>query len=89
MKTCTKCGHTKDESEFYKDGHVKSGLSAACKACVKLLSRLRREDPLEKTKIGIRRSRWKEAHPEKHAEAKRKHVQKAYLNPKTKRWWPD
>ena len=32
-KKCTKCGITKDESEFYNDRKGKNGLSSRCKKC--------------------------------------------------------
>ena len=33
MKTCTKCGIEKDESEFHKSKDGKNGLRARCKVC--------------------------------------------------------
>lgn len=33
MKTCTKCGETKDKSEFHKRNDNKTGLSSHCKEC--------------------------------------------------------
>lgn len=33
MKTCTKCGVEKNESEFHKSNDGKNGLRAQCKAC--------------------------------------------------------
>lgn len=33
MKVCTKCGISKDETEFSKNSRSKSGLCAACKEC--------------------------------------------------------
>lgn len=35
MKTCTKCGAEKPESEFYKSSQSKDGLYQACKECHK------------------------------------------------------
>lgn len=35
MKTCSKCGDPKDESEFSSDPQKKSGLRPSCKACSK------------------------------------------------------
>ena len=35
MKVCTKCGITKDESEFGKRSDRKSGLTSACKECMR------------------------------------------------------
>jgi hypothetical protein len=34
-KRCTKCGKEKPVSEFYKNNHVKDGLSLQCKGCAK------------------------------------------------------
>ena len=34
MKTCTKCGEVKDESEFHKARKEKSGLKSRCKKCM-------------------------------------------------------
>lgn len=33
MKRCPKCGETKPKSEFYKNAHMKDGLSVQCKKC--------------------------------------------------------
>lgn len=35
MKTCTKCHIEKDETEFNKDKHAKSGLKTQCRACIR------------------------------------------------------
>lgn len=32
-KVCSKCGEEKEDSEFYKDKSVKSGLKSSCKEC--------------------------------------------------------
>ena len=39
-KRCSKCGKSKDKSEFYKDQTSKDGLTYKCKACVRLEYRL-------------------------------------------------
>ena len=36
MKTCSKCGLVKDESEFYKMSMAFDGLRPECKTCTKL-----------------------------------------------------
>lgn len=33
MKTCSICKEAKDESQFFKDRHTKSGLDHRCKTC--------------------------------------------------------
>lgn len=38
VKQCSKCKEWKDESEFHKDSHHKSGLKSYCKTCVKEIS---------------------------------------------------
>jgi hypothetical protein len=38
MKRCTHCGKEKDESLFYKDSRVKSGVTATCKKCANEIS---------------------------------------------------
>ena len=38
-KKCSKCGLSKDESEFYTDSRRKDGLRSACKECVKVASK--------------------------------------------------
>ena len=35
MKTCKKCGETKEESEFYVCKGYKDGLHSSCRACLK------------------------------------------------------
>ena len=37
MKTCTKCGEAKQESEFHKRKHGKGGLCSWCKGCQKII----------------------------------------------------
>jgi ATPase subunit of ABC transporter with duplicated ATPase domains len=34
MKTCTKCGESKPETEFYKEARALDGLRSSCKACM-------------------------------------------------------
>jgi hypothetical protein len=43
--TCTRCGETKDASEFYRDGRTTSGLGSWCKACMAVgaKARMRRQ----------------------------------------------
>lgn len=36
MKTCTKCGISKDESEFHKDSKNPDGLRSRCKICISI-----------------------------------------------------
>jgi len=39
MKKCTQCGEEKNESEFYKSKHLKSGLRSNCKICQNAVSK--------------------------------------------------
>lgn len=49
MKACTKCGETKELSEFHKNKHRKDGLQFHCKLCIneymRKYDRERRKDP--------------------------------------------
>jgi hypothetical protein len=38
-KTCTRCKRTRKLEAFYKDKHMKDGLSSWCKACTKAYDR--------------------------------------------------
>ena len=42
-KTCSKCGQTKDSSEFRPRRDVRGGLRAQCKACMNMAERVTRE----------------------------------------------
>ena len=44
MKTCTKCGETKNFSEFVKDKSKKDGHSSHCKNCIKQRNILLKSD---------------------------------------------
>ena len=46
MKTCTKCGETKEFSEFYTNKNVKDGYSSSCKECAKLRYKQKKVDTL-------------------------------------------
>jgi len=35
MKKCTRCGKTRKVENFYKDRHMKDGLSSWCRSCTK------------------------------------------------------
>ena len=63
MKTCTKCGDTKDVSLFGKDKYKKSGISPWCKECVRLSSAKRRLENPEKARTSS--SKYREANREK------------------------
>ena len=89
MKTCPRCGRSLDESAFGKDKRAKDGLRCWCKACYKIARRLRLEDPAVKMRNATTVRKWREAHPERVKEIKDTVMRKKYLDPKTKRWWPD
>ena len=42
-KTCTRCKKRRRVEQFYKDKHVKDGLSSWCEACAKDYDRAYRE----------------------------------------------
>lgn len=69
MKRCTRCGDTKDSSEFHKASDHKDGLESTCKRCA---SDVAREYYLKnKGRILERNKRWYSDHPE-HVSAKSK-----------------
>ena len=78
MKTCTKCGETKELSEFYADKSKKDEKRARCKKCDSPCQRNRRIENLEKfrareakmraenpEKFRVRQSKWRAENPEK------------------------
>ena len=89
MKTCARCGRSLDESAFGKDERTKDGLRYWCKRCDTTYASLRRKDPAVKAVEAKRVRNWREAHPERVKEIKDTVMRKKYLDPKTKRWWPD
>jgi 5-methylcytosine-specific restriction endonuclease McrA len=58
MKTCSKCGQSKTESEFHKDKKRRDGLDPRCKACHKAYHAAHSEQCTAISKA------WKAAHPE-------------------------
>ncbi len=77
-KTCTKCGKTKERSEFAKDKVKKDGRDSNCKACRNAHSKKKYTDDPEKfkkrakdmyvanpEKFRQRRRDWKNENPEK------------------------
>ena len=58
MKECTLCKRNKEFSEFYKDKHLKSGLSSKCKTCtLSYLRKLKETNPIykQRQKDNVRR----------------------------------
>ena len=51
--------------------------------------RKRKANPEQHAKDVARIEAWIATHPEQAKKAQRRKTQKAYLNPNTKRWWPD
>ena len=47
------------------------------------------QDPERRAKAIAKIREWAATHPEQVKKAQLRKVQKAYLNPNTKRWWPD
>ena len=78
MKTCTKCGVTKELSEFSKNALAKDGLQSRCKQCQNQYGRKWHEANKEKVKEKNRKyykenpekmkervKKWREENPEK------------------------
>lgn len=51
MKTCAKCGETKQQTEFHKSSKSKDGLCSYCKACAKRAVDLWKAENPEKRKV--------------------------------------
>jgi hypothetical protein len=64
MKTCTKCHVAYDESEFYKEKGLKSGLSSQCRYCKSAAQKARYRDPERKARRDAIAKQWKAEHPE-------------------------
>lgn len=58
-KTCTKCKHLKDISQFYKDKKGKGGFHAACKKCHNNRAKQRFQTDISTRMIRLARSRFK------------------------------
>jgi len=43
MKECSRCGKEKDDSEFVKRAHNKSGLAAWCKECSRIYGEVKKQ----------------------------------------------
>lgn len=56
MKTCTKCGETKEFSEFYKSVATKDGYVSQCKQCLKDRYKNLKNDDVLKLQKEIRSS---------------------------------
>lgn len=56
MKTCTKCGETKDFNEFYKLASSKDGHGYSCKECFGKREKKLRKDPLMQLEKALRSS---------------------------------
>jgi hypothetical protein len=80
MKTCTKCKIEKNESEFSKDKHKKSGRVSQCKKCINLRQNLKNSNNREKAREYSRIWRLK------NLESERKRYRDRYWeNPKLSR----
>lgn len=66
MKTCTKCGETKPESEFHKDSTKRDKLASSCKACMRVANAKRYAASPEKKKEYS--AKWYAANTDKHKE---------------------
>lgn len=56
MKTCTKCGETKEFSEFYKMSTAKDGHQTRCKDCTKERIKKLKESPIMQLEKAVRSS---------------------------------
>ena len=69
MKRCTRCGDTKDVSEFYRDASRSDGLSPQCKACCRVHQRAYRQrvqrDPSKRERRNEATRQWRETNREK------------------------
>lgn len=65
MKTCSKCGATKLETEFSKTTKARDGLSCRCRACAKISSDRYLSDPIDREKHNASGAKWTAANPEK------------------------
>ncbi|SDH09512.1 HNH endonuclease [Paraburkholderia phenazinium] len=63
MKTCTKCGESKFETDFGKHSSGKNGLNPKCKACVNAHSKAWKEANPERNRKAI--ADWWRRNPEK------------------------
>lgn len=63
-KTCTKCGETKDLSEYYPQKTGRFGVTSRCKPCCSALAAEYYED--NKDAVLERNSRWLEENKDKH-----------------------
>jgi hypothetical protein len=82
MKTCNKCGETKENSEYYSEKRNSDGLLGHCKACDSI--RNKEKYLLNKEAITARNKAWVLANPEKdrarHAAYKTKNKEKVNAN---------
>lgn len=70
-KRCSKCGESKDITDFGKQAHRKDGLNPWCKACKSLAGKEYYEQHKERLKPI--RDAWNLAHPDKLREYSREH----------------
>jgi len=71
MKECSKCGETKDVSEYGKLKTNKDGLKYACRCCLTIDKKRWRENNREK--ISADKKRWKKNNREKVLAGKKRH----------------
>ena len=74
MKECTKCGETKDVSEYGKKKSNKDGLKYACRCCLAIDKKRWRESNREK--ISADKKRWKKNNIEKVLAEKKRYREK-------------
>ena len=84
MKKCTKCGETKELTEFHKEKRGKHGRKACCKVCIKQYQQANREKVAEykkqyyqenRKKIEKRQKQYRQENREKIAERGKQYYQ--------------
>jgi hypothetical protein len=64
MKTCTQCGKSKDEMEFYANSKMASGRLNQCKVCTKAANKARYDSPAGKAISDRASARWRQRNKE-------------------------
>ena len=73
MKTCTKCGESKELNEFGVDKRNKDGRRQPCKECARAANREYIQRPDAKKLAAKRAARWRERNPERSREVRISH----------------
>lgn len=71
MKTCKKCGNTKELTQFYADSHYRDGLKGTCKACCNAASMRWASDNRKRSRSN--KAAWVAKNPERDAAHQKKY----------------